>query len=106
MSRQNIAPTAKRSNSTVLDQLARVEAASTPWWAKAPSIAAGCVKLALFPVQIIAITANAIVSLVFVGIIGVGVLWWFGFISDAAVSGFLGKLGERTLGIVRSSGLI
>jgi len=99
-------PATKRPNSNVSEHLARIEASALPWWSKAPAVAANCVKLAFFPIKAIAVTANAIVSLAFVGLGGVAVMWWYGLISDAAVSGFLGKLGDRALSIVRSSGLI
>lgn len=87
-------------------KLSRLEAASSPWWASLPAVAVNCVKIAVFPAKAVAQAADAVVSLAFVALGGTAVMWWFGWISDASVAGFLGKLGERALGIVRSSGLI
>jgi hypothetical protein len=106
MTRSSPAAAERRPNNSASDRLARIEVASSPWWASAPDIASKCAKVAVFPLKAVTLAADAAVSLTFVGVGVTAALWWYGYISDAAVSGFLGKLGERGLGIVRSSGLI
>lgn len=84
----------------------RLEAASLPWWGHTPSVVARCVQVAFMPLRLLAAAADAAVSLAFVGL-GLSVyLWWTGIIADEAVAGFLGQVGNRLLGIVKSSGLI
>lgn len=106
MPRKITRPPEKRPANKTSEKLSRIEAASFPWWTTFPAVAANCVKIATFPVRAVTLAADAAVSLAFVAISGTAIMWWFGWISDAAVAGFLGKLGERALGIVRSSGLI
>lgn len=105
MSRSKAAA-ARRPNGGAGARLARIEAAASPWWAAAPFVAVSCARAALLPIRAVVMAADAVVALAFVALGGAALLWWHGWISDAAVSGFLGKLGERALGIVRASGVL
>jgi hypothetical protein len=102
--KENVAE--RRPSNSANERLARIEAASSPWWASIPDTGAKCAKVAIFPLKAITLAADAAVSLSFVVIGGSVAMWWFGYIADATVSAFLGKVGERALAIVRSSGLI
>jgi len=94
------------SSSSIRPDLNRIEAATAPWWTAAPSVAGACINAVLMPVKWIVIAADAVVALTFVAFGAIVWMWWTGAISDATAAEFIGKIGERCLGILKSSGWI
>ena len=95
----------QRRQVSVRPDLDRVAAASRPWWAEAPDVAAKCLALAFAPVRYAALAAEAAVSLAFVAVFGAIGLWWTGYIPDAVVAHYLGQAGDRALAILQASGV-
>jgi|HigsolmetaAR202D_1030399.scaffolds.fasta_scaffold00423_13 hypothetical protein len=96
----------RTASPSVAETLSRIETASSPWWAQTPAVAYACLRIAAMPVRLVAAAADAAVSLAFVAMGAAVYMWWTGMIPDEAVAEFLGRIGERLLDIVRSSGLI
>jgi len=91
---------------SVKAELMRIEASSLPWWGQAPHVAKACLQVAILPLRVVSMAADAAVSLSFVGLGAAIYLWWSGRIADETVANLLGQIGNRLLGIVKSSGLI
>lgn len=100
------APPKRPPAPSVRPDLERIAAATRPWWAEAPDVAAKCLALAFAPLRFAAIAAEAAVSLAFVAVFGAAALWWAGYIPDAVVAAYLGQLGDRALAILQASGVL
>jgi len=94
-----------RRQASVRPDLERVAAASRPWWAEAPDVAAKCLALAFAPIRYAALVAETAVSLAFLAVFGAAALWWAGYIPDTVVAQYLGQAGERALAILQASGV-
>lgn len=93
-------------NNPIKAEFNRLEAASTPWWAHAFSVFTRCAALAVLPFRMAVLAAEAIVAFTFAGLVVAGYLWWQKIIPDSVVTELLGKLGERIIGIIESSGIL
>lgn len=96
----------KRPTSAVRNEFSRLEGASLPWWALAPSVAWRCIQIVLLPLRLYVLLAEAIVTTTFAAIIVFTYLLWKGYIPDALVAEQLGVVGNRILGIVQASGIL
>lgn len=96
----------KRPPSTVRNEFSRLEAASQPWWAQAPSVAWRCVQIAILPLRLYVLLAEALVTTTFAAVIVLAFLLYKGYIPDSVVAEQLGYVGNRVLGIVQASGIL
>jgi hypothetical protein len=96
----------KRPPSPVRNEFSRLEGASLPWWAVAPSVAWRCIQIAILPLRLYVLIAEAIVTTTFASIIIFLYLLYKGYIPDALVAEQLGIVGNRILGIVQASGIL
>ena len=84
------------------DTAAIVRRQTKPWWMEAVPIALKCAEIVQFPVRAAIGLAEAAVSFAVLAVIGVGVAWYSGAISDKDVSAALKPLGQRILAIVQA----
>lgn len=96
----------KRPPSPVRNEFSRLEGAASPWWAAAPTVAWQCIQVAILPLRLFVLAAEAVVAASFAGIIVAVALWWKGYIPDSLVAEHLGAVGSRLLGIIQSSGIL
>ncbi|MDW9481201.1 hypothetical protein GOB57_21380 [Sinorhizobium meliloti] len=92
--------------SSARNDLDRIEATGTPWWAHAPSVAMTCLTIVAAPFRLLALAADTAVSLCFLAAFGIVGLWYAGYIPDQAVADFLGSVGERLLSILEGTELL
>lgn len=100
------APRPRPQSNGVREELSRIEAASSPWWAALPSVASKCAAAVIAPFRLVVLAAEAVVAVTFAGAIAVAAAWWTGRISDQAVAEVMGAVGKRLLSIAQSSGVI
>lgn len=92
--------------SSARNDLNRIEATGSPWWANAPSVAMTCLTVAVAPFKLLALAADTAVSLCFLAVFGAVGLWYTGYIPDQTVADILGSVGERLLSILEGTGLL
>lgn len=93
-------------NNSVRSEFNRLEAASSPWWARSFEVAARCVELAILPFRMFVLAAEAVVAVSFASLVIAGYLWWKGIITDSFVAEQLTVVGARLIAIIEASGLI
>jgi hypothetical protein len=98
---------AKRpQNNSVKAEFNRIEAASTPWWAHGFSVFFKCIMIAVLPLRIAVLIAEAAVAFAFVAFGVTLYLVYKQIIPDSFVAEQLSYVGGRLLGIVQSSGVL
>ena len=55
------------------------------------------IKYAIFPFQVVGWIADKIVSLVFVGMLAIGALWYFHYIPETQIDDFMNNIGSRII---------
>lgn len=98
-----LAKSAPRSSAR--NDLDRIEATGSPWWAQAPATAMMCLRIAVAPVKFLDAAADMAVKLSFLAVIGAITLWYLKVIPETVVSAALNDVGTRILGILEASGL-
>jgi hypothetical protein len=93
-------------NNPIKAEFNRLQAASTPWWAHSFDVFFKCVALAVLPLRMAVLAAEALVAFSMAGLIVAIYLWWTGVIPDSAVTELLASLGERLIRIIEASGLL
>lgn len=99
-------PAKTPARSSARNDLDRIEATGTPWWAHAPSVAMTCATVIAAPFRALALVADTAVSLCFLAVLGSVGLWYAGYIPDQTVAQILGSVGERLLAILEGTGLL
>lgn len=98
---------AKRpQNNSVKAEFNRLEAASSPWWAQAFDVFYKCVMIAILPLRIAVLLAEAAVAFAFVAFGVTLYLVYMEIIPDSVIAQQLSYVGGRILGIIQSSGVI
>lgn len=81
------------------------QAAVTPWWWMAPSVAYYCAVAAFFPFKIVVYLAEVAIAGAIVAVFGTIGAWYMGYIPDQTVAAYANEIGTKILAIVQAAGV-